>query len=145
VRAQRQFEVEGGVGVCTESQRWKEIEMRVMAQMDVLNTQIITERDWIQKQFPNKKVQDVPIFLYDKIPLDGNPDDGGEISQRKGLLFVGGASHSPNVDAMQWFLKEVFPQLREEIPDVTLTIVGKHMEKLFSGIPGVIFHRVDTG
>ena len=51
------------------------------------------------------KFQDVPIFLYDKIPLDGNPDDGGDISQRKGLLFVGGASYPPNVDAMQWFLK----------------------------------------
>ena len=41
------------------------------------------------------------------------------------------------MDAMQWFLKEVFPQLREEFPDVTLTIVGKHMENLFSDIPGV--------
>lgn len=138
VRTQRQFEVEGGVGQSPESQRWKEIEMRVMAQMDVIHTPSTTERDWIQAQFPNKKVQDVPIFLYDNIPLDGNPDDGGDISQRKGLLFVGGASHPPNVDAMQWFLKEVFPQLRQEIPDITLTIVGKHMENFFSGIPGVI-------
>ncbi|MDP4677841.1 MAG: glycosyltransferase, partial [Burkholderiaceae bacterium] len=138
VRTQRQFEVEGGVGQSPESQRWKEIEMRVMAEMDVIHTPSTSERDWIQEQFPDKKVQDVPIFLYDKIPLDGNPDDGGDISQRKGLLFVGGASHPPNVDAMQWFLEEVFPQLREEFPDVTLTIVGKHMEKLFCGIPGVI-------
>ena len=138
VRTQRQFEVEEGVGQSPESQRWKEIEVRVMAEMDVIHTPSTSERDWIQAQFPDKKVQDVPIFLYDKIPLDGNPDDGGDISQRKGLLFVGGASHPPNVDAMQWFLKEVFPALIKEIPDITLTIVGKHMENFFSGIPGVI-------
>ena len=138
VRTQRQFEVEGGVGASPESQRWKEIEMRVMAQMDVIHTPSTTERDWIQQQFPDKKVQDVPLFFYDKVPLDGNPDDGGDISQRKGLLFVGGASHPPNIDAMQWFLKEVFPELRAQIPQTTLTIVGKHMEKRFSNIPGVV-------
>jgi O-antigen biosynthesis protein len=138
VRTQRQFEVEGGQGVSPESERWKAIEMRVMSQVDVIHTPSTTERDWIQQQFPSKKVEDVPIFLYDKVPLDGNPDDGGDISQRKGLLFVGGASHPPNVDGMQWFLKEVFPSLREELPDITLTIVGKHMENHFSGIPGVI-------
>ena len=53
-------------------------------------------------------------------------------------MFVGGASHPPNIDAMQWFLKEVFPELRAQIPQTTLTIVGKHMEKRFSNIPGVV-------
>ena len=40
------------------------------------------------------------------------------------LLFLGSFRHLPNVEAMQWFLKDVFPRIREQEPRARLVIVG---------------------
>lgn len=42
------------------------------------------------------------------------------------LLFVGGFSHDPNVDAVQWLCADIFPLIREALPGVTLTIAGSN-------------------
>jgi hypothetical protein len=40
------------------------------------------------------------------------------------LLFVGGFAHSPNVDAVLFFGREILPLIRHSVPDVAVTIVG---------------------
>jgi glycosyltransferase involved in cell wall biosynthesis len=40
------------------------------------------------------------------------------------LLFLGSFRHTPNVEALQWFLQEVFPRIRKEEPRARLVIVG---------------------
>jgi glycosyltransferase involved in cell wall biosynthesis len=40
------------------------------------------------------------------------------------LLFLGSFRHLPNVEALQWFLKEVFPKIRAAEPRARLVIVG---------------------
>jgi len=40
------------------------------------------------------------------------------------LLFLGSFRHLPNVEALQWFLHEVFPRIRKEEPRARLVIVG---------------------
>lgn len=46
---------------------------------------------------------------------------------RRDLFFIGGFQHQPNVDAMQYFAKEILPLVRAELPDVKLRIVGSNM------------------
>ncbi len=43
---------------------------------------------------------------------------------REGLVFVGAFPHHPNADAMEFFLREVHPRLRERLPGVQTLIVG---------------------
>ena len=40
------------------------------------------------------------------------------------LVFVGAFRHQPNVDAMHYFCREIFPRVREERPETHLFIVG---------------------
>jgi len=40
------------------------------------------------------------------------------------LVFTGSMSHSPNVDAMTFFCREMLPLVRERMPEVRLDIVG---------------------
>jgi GT2 family glycosyltransferase/glycosyltransferase involved in cell wall biosynthesis len=40
------------------------------------------------------------------------------------LLFLGSFRHLPNVEALQWFLQQVFPRIRKEEPRARLVIVG---------------------
>lgn len=41
------------------------------------------------------------------------------------LVFAGSMDWMPNVDAMRWFLSEVFPLIRARKPDCRLVIVGR--------------------
>jgi len=50
------------------------------------------------------------------------------VSGRRGLLFVGSRAHAPNVDGLNWFLREVVPHLQLSLAQCTLTIVGSGME-----------------
>lgn len=45
-------------------------------------------------------------------------------SQRKGVVFLGNYGHSPNVDAVNYFMQEVFPLLCQMLPEVHITIAG---------------------
>ncbi len=40
------------------------------------------------------------------------------------LLFVGGFEHSPNVDAVLFFCREILPLIRRSVADVSVTLVG---------------------
>lgn len=43
---------------------------------------------------------------------------------RQDLLFVGGFSHTPNVDAVLYFCEEIFPLVQTQLPQVKVHIVG---------------------
>jgi O-antigen biosynthesis protein len=40
------------------------------------------------------------------------------------VLFVGGFKHPPNVDAVNWFIREIWPKVRKQVPTSNFTIVG---------------------
>ena len=43
---------------------------------------------------------------------------------RRGIIFVGSFRHTPNVDAVVWFVREVLPLVVSKIPNVRMTIIG---------------------
>jgi sugar transferase (PEP-CTERM/EpsH1 system associated) len=40
------------------------------------------------------------------------------------IAFTGAMDYWPNVDAVNWFAKDIFPQLRQSVPDLRFAIVG---------------------
>jgi glycosyltransferase involved in cell wall biosynthesis len=46
---------------------------------------------------------------------------------RRDLLFVGGFRHTPNGDAVRWFVHEILPLVRHAHPDVVLNVIGSHV------------------
>ena len=44
--------------------------------------------------------------------------------ERSGIGFIGGFLHSPNLDGIQYFLAEVWPLVRRDLPGCEMTIVG---------------------
>jgi len=49
-----------------------------------------------------------------------------EFNTRKNLMFLGGFQHIPNIDAAEHLVKEIFPEIKQNISDVKLFIVGSH-------------------
>ncbi len=63
-------------------------------------------------------------------------------SQRKDLMFIGGYQHTPNVDAVQWFVADIFPLILAKIPEIKFHIIGtnapKHIRQMAND--SIIFH-----
>jgi glycosyltransferase involved in cell wall biosynthesis len=53
------------------------------------------------------------------------------------LIFTGAFTYEPNYTGMKWFLEEVFPLVKEEIPEVHLTITGDHGGRRLDDHPNV--------
>lgn len=50
----------------------------------------------------------------------------GNIREKRQLVFSGKMDYRPNVDAIEWFYRAVFPHARREFPDCKLVIVGRN-------------------
>lgn len=55
----------------------------------------------------------------------GNTFPPFNVREKKTLIFVGTYSHTPNVDAALWLVREIFPMVLKKHPDAILNIVGK--------------------
>ena len=42
------------------------------------------------------------------------------------ILTLGTLHYPPNADGIRWFLREIFPLIKRQVPEATLTIVGKN-------------------
>lgn len=52
------------------------------------------------------------------------------------ILTMGTLYYPPNADGIRWFTQEVFPLVRQRMPEVTLTIVGKNPPQDFVRLAG---------
>jgi glycosyltransferase involved in cell wall biosynthesis len=73
----------------------------------------------IANGFPQEKIHIVP-----NIHLSQEHVPPLECRRRNSLLFIGGFQHQPNVDGTLFFLRDIFPLVAAEVPDLQLTVVG---------------------
>jgi GT2 family glycosyltransferase/glycosyltransferase involved in cell wall biosynthesis len=57
-------------------------------------------------------------------------------AERRDLWFVGGFQHPPNVDAVRWFVAEVWPRIRAAMPEVGFHVVGSKMPEALRALAG---------
>jgi sugar transferase (PEP-CTERM/EpsH1 system associated) len=51
--------------------------------------------------------------------------DGRVPQQASSLVFTGTMDYRPNVEGVCWFVREVWPELKRRVPELTFTIVGR--------------------
>ena len=44
-------------------------------------------------------------------------------------MFIGGFLHHPNIDAVLYFIKSIFPIILKEIPDIRFIVAGSEPPK----------------
>ncbi|PWQ84909.1 glycosyl transferase [Stenotrophomonas maltophilia] len=69
---------------------------------------------------PSVDVRAILPYAFDHFNDDAVP------VQRAGILFVAGFAHGPNVDAAQWLVESVMPQVWARHPGVKLSLVGSN-------------------
>ena len=132
VREFREYEITKDKEKLESSQHWKKIEYELFGKADVGHVVGSYEQNVMQKAFPNKPIRNIPLYIYEQMLTDIDKN----FSKRKDLVYVGGFGHPPNIDAVLWFAKEVFPVILEKYPDIKWHVVGgsvpKQIEELAS-------------
>jgi O-antigen biosynthesis protein len=55
------------------------------------------------------------------------PPTTPSFDERRDFAFLGGFSHGPNAEAMEYFVREVMPYVRESLPGIALRIYGSNI------------------
>ncbi len=119
VREQRQAVIEGSQELLNNAEKTKLQELSVIRKADCTIVLSTEEREMLLKEpaIYGRKIAVIPLIR--DIPGRGNP-----FSARKDILFVGGFEHQPNVDAMLFFVRQVWPLIKERFPEIVFNIIG---------------------
>ncbi len=118
------------------SLRTRTQELGVIARSDTTLVVSDIERALLAQDAPEARVEIVSN-------LHQLPEPGAAFAQRRDLVFVGGFRHPPNVDGVLWFVREVFPHVRERLLDVRFHCIGGHVPDAIAAlaaVPGVTVH-----
>ncbi len=103
----------------SDSDYWKRIEFFLADMADEILVVSDVEQKILEKEGYKNKVSvitNVHENMGCSVPFE----------EREGLLFIGGFLHTPNEDAMLWFIERIFPKIEQAIKGITCTIVGSH-------------------
>ena len=74
-----------------------------------------------------KKITDKPSFY---IPVSINNLGQKVAYSNSTLCFIGSFNWRPNSEGMIWFIKDIFPRIKEHFPEITINIAGIESEKI---------------
>lgn len=89
------------------SESSKSDELEIMRKSDMVYYPSYIEKNAISEIDPSIKVKTINAYIFDTAHLDMQYS----AENRNGILFVGGFRHTPNVDAVKWFAKFIFPKI----------------------------------
>ena len=136
LREQRAAELAGDAALERAANRTRSAELGVIARSDVTVVVSEAERELLARDAPQAAVE----VLSNLHQLAG---PGQPFAQRRDLVFVGGFRHPPNVDALRWFVQDIFPLVRARLPDIRFHCIGSHATaeiEALASLPGVVFH-----
>lgn len=121
LREMREYEVTGDISFKESSLEWQPKELALMRKADMAYYPSCVEVDAIHAIDPEIRVKAIPAYLFDDVQWEGYDFDA-----RKDIMFIGGFSHRPNVDAVKWLAKEILPELVKRLPEVKIHILGSN-------------------
>ena len=83
-----------------------------------------------------KKIANKPSFY---IPVSINNFEPKADYLNLSLCFIGSFNWRPNSEGLLWFIKDIFPKIKQHFPQITINIAGSQSEKFkeFKGLDGV--------
>jgi glycosyltransferase involved in cell wall biosynthesis len=117
VRFQREFETTGDVAAQAEAKKYRQLEGKLARTSDLVWCASAEDKQVMEREVPGARIEVVPTIH--QLRAAGKP-----FQERQGLLFIGNLAHRPNDDAVLFFMREVYPRLRERLPNVRLDIIG---------------------
>jgi glycosyltransferase involved in cell wall biosynthesis len=108
-------------------QQWRRMlrfEGRTIARFDRVLAVSDVDRDTFQRLYPHDLRAPISVIPTGVDTQYFAPAAAPE-ARRRNLVFTGSMDWLPNVDGIEYFCRDILPLVRNEMPDVTLTVVGR--------------------
>ena len=117
LREERQAQLEQSGKLRRQAMKTRDHELALIRAVDHTIVHSTVEKEMLCKEVDEKYVTVFPWVLEAR----GTDVD---FKDRQHLAFVGGYQHLPNVDAVKYFVSNVFPKVCEAIPGIQFYIIG---------------------
>ncbi|MGA0588072.1 glycosyltransferase [Dyella sp. KRB-257] len=110
-------------------------ELALVERADVTFVVSPHEKALLAKLAPGARVDVLSNIHHVHEDIPGHAD-------RRDLVFLGGAGHPPNVDALRWIAADILPRLRKALPDIRVHALGDMPDPLRRelDVPGLRLH-----
>ena len=108
--------------LATEAARFRAHDRRLLPRYDLLVAMSDQDRAATQTLVPDVRCEIVPngVDTSSLRPRPKPPNDPTPL-----LLYTGTLSYPPNAEGLLWLLREVWPQIRDRVPNARLRVVGR--------------------
>ncbi len=117
LREAREAALRGLAAVGRELEHRKRAELELARGADAVLVVSEEERAVLAAEIPEARVE---VLSNIHVP----EPTGAPFEAREGIVFIGGFEHPPNVDALEYYAREIHPRVQEELPGVVLTVIG---------------------
>ncbi len=77
-----------------------------------------------------REIGDVPIEVLPMM-IDAGPSGPG-FEHREGIVYLGHFNNPPTLDGLEWYIREIAPLVRKELPGLKLYVVGAQLPENWS-------------
>lgn len=136
VREKREAQARQRRILAVAAQRTRRLELAVVEQADITWVVSPVEQSLLARIHPQARIHQVPNLHSPATPVA--PRTG-----RKGILFIGGAGHPPNLDAARWLVDEILPAIMERMPQCMVHLVGAGLQEALAdsaACPNLLLH-----
>lgn len=118
LREMREAKLKDSIRLYEKAGETKQREIALMKKADCTLVVSSLEKQMLQEEYP-----DLNKIEFFHMPRDIYGSAQG-FESRKDILFIGGFEHPPNMDAVLYFVKEIFPQVKQAVQDIKFFIIG---------------------
>ncbi len=129
IREEREARIRNDFRALHMALRTNERERYLARQCDATIVVSQLEQKWLESEAPGSRILHIPL-------MRDCPGRQNGFEKREGICFVGSYLHTPNVDAVQYFLDSIWPKVLAKLPACKFYVVG-------SGLPDEIASRKD--
>jgi glycosyltransferase involved in cell wall biosynthesis len=120
MREQREAEIKQSQIQMNQAVALRAIELDLIARADAAIVVSAHELEMLRELVPAAAIHRIPI-------LRETPNRSLESGLRSDVVFIGAYDHSPNVDGVKWFVREVWPVLQSKGFPHRFIIAGSHV------------------
>lgn len=127
LRMSREAELHGNAVKKNVADEMKQRELAAIKAADASIVHSTTELDLLREDLPYEKIHVFPLIMNICMSV-------ADYKTRRDIVFIGGYQHTPNVDAVKYFVTEIMPILRQRLKGVRFYAVGSKPPEEIKGL-----------
>jgi GT2 family glycosyltransferase len=117
LRTDREAQITSDPDTRERARQQQDLEYSLIDQADETWVVSSVEQKLLREARPGKSIEIVPTIA--EVPGSKTP-----FALRRDWLFIGGFQHTPNIDAVIFFLEKIYPLVKERLPGAKFYVIG---------------------